>query len=114
MLYWIRNRSSASGDPASGGAGREEWKSRLGILGKYTEANVDFAIQEGFNNMILNAGAGTRDWIRRSSPTSGWAEAKDHLAAKSMHMSPCRQMQITSPPTPPKFRAPEHQLCEDH
>ncbi len=52
------------------GAGTKEWKPRLGILGKYTEDNVDFALHEGFNNMILNAGAGTRDWIRRSSPTS--------------------------------------------
>ena len=40
------------------GARPTEWKPRLGILGKYTEANVDFAIQEEFNNMILSAGAG--------------------------------------------------------
>src|SRR5271155_5837537 len=42
------------------GARPKEWKPRLGILGKYTEANVDFAIQEGFNNMILAAGAGVQ------------------------------------------------------
>ncbi len=42
------------------GARTKEWKPRLGILAKYTEANVDFAIQEGFNNMILNAGAGNQ------------------------------------------------------
>jgi hypothetical protein len=40
------------------GARQTEWKPRLGILGRYTEANVDFAIQEEFNNMILSAGAG--------------------------------------------------------
>jgi sugar phosphate isomerase/epimerase len=36
----------------------KEWKPRLGIVARYTEANVDFAIQESFNNMILFAGAG--------------------------------------------------------
>ena len=32
-----------------------EWKPRLGILGPFTEANVAFAHQEGFTNMILGA-----------------------------------------------------------
>jgi len=37
---------------------RKEWKPRLGILGPFTEANVQFARQDGFTNMIL---AGTRN-----------------------------------------------------
>jgi sugar phosphate isomerase/epimerase len=36
----------------------KEWKPRLGILGPFTEANVQFARQDGFANMIL---AGTRN-----------------------------------------------------
>jgi sugar phosphate isomerase/epimerase len=33
-----------------------EWKPRLGVLGPYTQANVDFVRDEGFTNMILDAG----------------------------------------------------------
>ena len=45
---------------ATASAGQErqrpvEWKPRLGILGPFTEANVRFAKEEGFSNMILGA-----------------------------------------------------------
>lgn len=33
-----------------------EWKPKLGVLGRYTPANVEFAKTHGFSNMILNAG----------------------------------------------------------
>jgi hypothetical protein len=33
----------------------KEWKPKLGVLGPFTEANVAFARQEGFTNMILGA-----------------------------------------------------------
>src|SRR5579875_1263624 len=33
-----------------------EWKPRLGVLGRYTPANVEFAKEQGFTNMILSAG----------------------------------------------------------
>jgi sugar phosphate isomerase/epimerase len=32
-----------------------EWKPRLGVLGPYSEANLAFAQEAGFNNMILGA-----------------------------------------------------------
>ena len=32
-----------------------EWKPRLGVLGPYTEGNLAFAREAGFNNMILGA-----------------------------------------------------------
>jgi sugar phosphate isomerase/epimerase len=38
---------------------RKEWKPRLGVLGHYTPANVEFAKTEGFTNMILGAGPGS-------------------------------------------------------
>ncbi len=34
----------------------KEWKPLLGVLGRYTPANVEFAKAQGFNNMILSAG----------------------------------------------------------
>jgi sugar phosphate isomerase/epimerase len=34
---------------------RHEWKPKLGVLGQYTPANVAFAKQAGFTNMILEA-----------------------------------------------------------
>jgi len=33
----------------------KEWHPRLGALGPFTEANVEFARQEGFNSMVLSA-----------------------------------------------------------
>jgi sugar phosphate isomerase/epimerase len=36
---------------------RAEWRPRLGILGPYTTANVDFARGQGFSNMILAIGS---------------------------------------------------------
>jgi len=34
-----------------------EWRPKLGVLGRYTPANVEFASAQGFTNMILDAGA---------------------------------------------------------
>src|SRR5271163_2424560 len=67
------------------GARTKEWKPRLGILGKYTEANVDFALQEGFNNMILNAGAGVPGLDTAKLTDEDIGSVKDHLATKAMH-----------------------------
>ncbi|HSU60257.1 MAG TPA: sugar phosphate isomerase/epimerase family protein [Bryobacteraceae bacterium] len=36
-----------------------EWKPRLGVLGPYTPANVEFAKAQGFTNMILDGGSGS-------------------------------------------------------
>jgi hypothetical protein len=69
------------------GALPKEWKPRLGILGKYTEANVDFAIQEGFNNMILNAGAGAQGLDTAKLTDEEIGSIKNHLSSKSMHVS---------------------------
>ena len=65
----------------------KEWKPRLGILGPYTEANVDFALQEGFNNMILGAGAGERGLNTTKLTDEEIAGIKSHLASKGMHVS---------------------------
>lgn len=69
------------------GARAKEWKPRLGILGKYTEANVDFALQEGFNNMILSAGAGVQGLDTTKLTDEEIGKVKNHLSSKAMHVS---------------------------
>ena len=43
---------------AAATAQNREWKPRLGVLGPYTPANLAFAHEAGFNNMILGSGPG--------------------------------------------------------
>src|SRR5277367_4258655 len=69
------------------GASPPEWKPRLGILGRYTEANVDFAIQEKFNNMILSAGAGDPELDPTKITDEAIGSIKNHLSSKGMHVS---------------------------
>src|ERR1700758_3795269 len=49
-----------------------EWKPRLGVLGPYTPANVEFAKTHGFNNMIL--GAGMRSTLDANTITDSQVE----------------------------------------
>jgi sugar phosphate isomerase/epimerase len=55
----VTRRSIVTAAVASAAAGTaiaaKEWKPRLGALGPFTEANVEFARQEGFNSMVLQA-----------------------------------------------------------
>jgi sugar phosphate isomerase/epimerase len=70
---------------ASAFAQRKEWKPRLGVLGPFSEANVQFAKAEGFTNMILDGG----------SVTDGNIEA---IKKSGMHFSAlqCSQNHFTS------------------
>ena len=64
----------------------KEWKPKLGVLGPFTEANVEFARQEGFTNMIL--GAGPRSTLDASTITDEKIEhVKATLAKNQMHVS---------------------------
>jgi sugar phosphate isomerase/epimerase len=64
----------------------KEWKPKLGVLGPFTEANVVFAHQEGFTNMIL--GADPRSALDASTITDEKTEnVKAVLARNSMHVS---------------------------
>ena len=45
----------AAGAAAAQNRENREWKPRLGILGPYSESNLAFAREAGFNNMILGA-----------------------------------------------------------
>src|SRR5215831_776251 len=64
----------------------KEWKPRLGLLGPFTEANVAFAHQEGFTNMIL--GGDARSALDANTITDEKiAHVKDVLAKNEMHIS---------------------------
>ncbi len=49
----IGSLAAAAAAQAQNPSRPKEWKPRLGILGPFTGANVEFARQEGFTNMIL-------------------------------------------------------------
>lgn len=64
----------------------QEWKPRLGVLGPYTPANVEFAKREGFSNMIL--GAGPRSTLDAAAITEAQiAEVKSTLQKFDMRVS---------------------------
>jgi len=64
----------------------KEWKPRLGVLGPFTEANVAFARQEGFTNMIL--GADPHSTLDASTITDEKTDqVKAVLARNDMHVS---------------------------
>jgi sugar phosphate isomerase/epimerase len=65
----------------------KEWKPRLGVLGNFTQANLDFTVQEGFNNMILGAGPGNRSLDPLKITDEEIEKVKSALAAKNMNVS---------------------------
>ncbi len=63
-----------------------EWKPRLGVLGPYTPANVEFAKSQGFTNMILSAGM--RSTLDANTITDEQVtEIKNTLTKFDMHVS---------------------------
>ncbi len=63
-----------------------EWKPRLGVLGRYTPANVEFAKTQGFTNMILSAGM--RSNLDANTITDAQVEeVKATLKKFDMHVS---------------------------
>ena len=63
-----------------------EWKPRLGVLGHYTPANVEFAKSQGFDNMILSAGPRS-SLDARTITDSQLQDVKATLAKSGMHVS---------------------------
>ena len=65
---------------------RQEWRPRLGVLGKYTPPNVAFAKTQGFTNMILDAGP--KSTLNASTMTDAEVESvRSVLAQQEMHVS---------------------------
>jgi sugar phosphate isomerase/epimerase len=81
-----------------------EWKPRLGILGPFTEANLRFAKEEGFTNMIL---AGTRRSTMDASVVTDQqaSQVKDTLAKYQMHVSAFQASQDHIAADPAKRKA---------
>ncbi|MBV9155733.1 MAG: sugar phosphate isomerase/epimerase [Acidobacteriaceae bacterium] len=63
-----------------------EWKPKLGVLGPYTPANVEFAKTQGFTNMIL--GVGRHGTLDAETVTDAQIESvKATLQKYDMHVS---------------------------
>ncbi len=63
-----------------------EWKPKIGVLGPYTPANVEFARAQGFNNMIL--GSSPRSTLDARSITDQQIQSiKDTLQKAGMNVS---------------------------
>jgi len=84
-----------------------EWKPKLGVLGNYTPANVEFAKNQGFTNMIL--GSSRRSTLDASSMTDAQVESvKSTLQKFDMHVSAFQVTQNHIDPDPQK-RAQENE-----
>ncbi len=78
-----------------------EWKPKLGVLGNYTPANVEFAKNQGFANMIL--GSSRRSTLDASSMTDAQVESvKSTLRKFNMNVSAFQVTQNHIDPDPQK------------
>jgi sugar phosphate isomerase/epimerase len=65
---------------------RQEWRPRLGVLGKYTPDNVAFAKKQGFTNMILDASP--KSTLNANAMTDAEVEStRSVLARNEMNVS---------------------------
>ncbi len=72
--------------PASRRPKHKEWRPKLGVLGPYTPANVEWTKQAGFTNMILRSGR--RGSLDPETTTDAQIESiKATLAKSNMHVS---------------------------
>ncbi len=80
-------------------ATQKEWKPRLGILGTYTPANVQFAKAQGYTNMILGSGPGST--LDATTITDTQIEAvRKTLDDSQMHVSALQVTQNHISPNP--------------
>ncbi len=87
-----------------------EWEPRLGVLGRYTPANVEFAKTQGFTNMILGSGPGSHSTLDATTITDAQIEdVKSTLEKNQMHVS---ALQVgddpISPDTPRRERSNQY------
>jgi sugar phosphate isomerase/epimerase len=82
-------------DPSS----RVEWRPKLGILGPYTPANVEFAKAQGFSNMILDLGSTLK---AGSISDAQVANLRTTLEKAQMHVSALQVTQNHIDPDPSK------------
>ena len=76
-----------------------EWTPKLGVLGPYTPANVEFARAQGFTNMILGSGPGPHSTLNAASITDAQIQdVKATLERNQMHVS---ALQVSDDPINP-------------
>jgi sugar phosphate isomerase/epimerase len=75
----------------SAAAKHTEWRPKLGVLGPYTRANVEFAHAQGFSNMILDGGLHRRS----SQPAVSDAEIEDAKTTLKSNSISVSAFQIT-------------------
>lgn len=90
----------------SASAKRTEWRPKLGVLGPYTPANVEFAHAQGFSNMILSGGLRPEEGGKAVSD-SEIEEAKRTLQANNVSVS-AFQMTCSHIDADPNRRAAEN------
>ena len=78
-----------------------EWKPKLGVLGPYTPANVEFAKAQGFTNLILGGGRGST--LDADTITDAQIEeVKATIARSGMHVSALQVGDNSIPADPAK------------
>jgi len=86
MAATLRSNAQTTPAPRRHREEHAEWKPKLGVLGPYTPANVEFAKAQGFTNMIL--GAGPRSTIDAETITDAEVEGiRATLQKHDMHVS---------------------------
>jgi sugar phosphate isomerase/epimerase len=90
----------------SASAKRTEWRPKLGVLGPYTRANVEFAHAQGFSNMILSGGLRPDEGGKTVSDAE-IEEAKRTLQANNVSVS-AFQMTCSHIDADPTRRAAEN------
>ena len=80
-----------------------EWKPKLGVLGPYTPANVEFAKAQGFTNLILGGGRGST--LDADTITDAQIEEVKATISKSGMYVSALQVGDNSIPADPEKRA---------
>ncbi len=77
--------TAAAAVTASKALAAKEWRPRLGALGPYTDANIEFVRAEGFNSMVLGVHKGTP--IDADATDESLAKTKSALAKAGIFVS---------------------------
>lgn len=85
-LVGVLGAAAASLSRAQSHSRPKEWKPRLGVLGPYTPANVEFAKAQGFTNMILDGSPDSTLHAARITDAE-IAQIKSTLEKADMHVS---------------------------
>ncbi len=74
----------------------KEWTPKLGVLGRYTRANAEFAKSHGFKNMIIDGGvrAGDVEQVKKDLAEVGIGVSAFQMSANHIDPDPQKRAQI--------------------